>query len=109
MEKLILSALIISTLSLANRLESKCLNCHIDNGLPTKLIYKRYLMKYSTDRRMKKAILNYLKSPDPKESIMPKEFFLKFTPKKPIKMEQKELEELIELFLDRYNVKHYLR
>ena len=101
-------ALFFNTL-IASNLDKYCLNCHINNKLPTKLIYKRYLMKYSTNTNMKKAIFNYLTNPNPKNSIMPKEFFLKFKPKSITNIDNKKLYELIDEFLQKYDIKKRLK
>jgi len=108
MERVIIIALIITSLN-SNKLANSCLNCHIKNKLPTELIYKRYLMKYSTKENMKQAIFKYLKKPDPKNSIMPQEFFLKFNTKEKLELNDKELLENIELFLNRFDIKKKLK
>ena len=109
MEKVILFILLIGSIG-ANEVNKRCLECHIKNRLPTNLIYRRYLMKYSTNKNMKIAIFKYLKNPDINNSIMPKEFFLKFNPKKRIEgVDDKELLRLIELFLEKYEIKKILK
>ncbi len=109
MEKLILAALIASSLLFSNDLDKLCLSCHQKNRLPTELIYKRYLLKYSTKNRIKSAIFNYLKNPTPKNSIMPKPFFDKFNQKPQIELDDKELKRVIDLFIKRYDIKQYLK
>jgi hypothetical protein len=102
--------LILITLTLnANELEQNCLKCHIKNQLPTNLIYKRYLMKYSTKNNMKTAIFNYLKNPKIQNSIMPKQFFIKFKIKNNIKLDDKTLKRDIDLFLEKYDIKKRLK
>jgi len=108
MERVVL-IFILSALINADKLETNCLDCHVKNKLPTELIYKRYLMKYSTKNNMKNAIFNYLKKPDTKNSIMPQQFFLKFNAKNTVNLDDKELLESIELFLDKYDIKKKLR
>ena len=108
MERVIILAL-LTTLLNANKLETNCLDCHVKNKLPTELIYKRYLMKYSTKNNMKNAIFKYLKNPETKNSIMPQQFFLKFNSKNTVNLDDKELLESIELFLDKYDIKKKLR
>jgi hypothetical protein len=72
-------------------------------------MYKRYLMKYSTNKNMKRAMFKYLKEPNPENSIMPIEFFLKFSLKKPIDLDDSNLSRLIDIFLNRYDIKKRLR
>lgn len=109
MEKVVLVFTVFLSFLWANDLDKYCLNCHIKNRLPTELIYKRYLMKYSTDKNMKKAIFYYLKNPDPKNSIMPQEFFLKFAPKRTIDINDTKAQTLIEQFLKKYDIKKRLK
>jgi hypothetical protein len=56
-------------------LEKKCINCHKKQKIPSELIYRRYLMKYSTNKRIEKAIFTYLTHPKKESSIMPPQFF----------------------------------
>ena len=58
-------------------LEQKCLHCHQEQQIPSNLISKRYLMKYSTDKHIEEAMFKYLKDPKKEHSIMPCTFFLK--------------------------------
>jgi hypothetical protein len=66
-------------------------------------------MKYSTKKNMSKAIFNYLKNPTIKNSIMPKQFFIKFGTKKALKLNDKTLQKSIELFLEKYDIKSRLK
>jgi len=110
MEKIAYILIITLTTTLvANDLDKYCLSCHIQNKLPTKAIYKRYLMRFSTKKNMKNAMFNYLKEPTIQNSIMPKEFFLKFKPKNSLNLEDKQLDYLIDLFLDKYDIKKRLK
>jgi len=63
-------------------LENRCLSCHVKQQIPSELIYRRYLMKYSTKKAITEAMLSYLINPKKPDSIMPSQFFLKF-PMKP--------------------------
>jgi hypothetical protein len=88
--------------------QTSCLNCHQKNQIPNELIYKRYLMKYSTKEYMKEAIVAYLKNPNKKNSIMPSVFFSKFPMKEAIKKDKKDLEKDIFEYLDKFDVKKRL-
>ena len=92
----------------ASILEKNCLNCHKKEQIPNYLIYKRYLLKYSSQKRIKKAIFLYLKNPKQKNSIMPKPFFLKFPMKKAINLTDKELKQSINAFVEKFDVKKRL-
>jgi hypothetical protein len=80
MVKILFSLLIAMVLD-AN-MKNSCLACHEKNQIPDEIIYKRYLLKYSTDKNIKNAIISYLKKPNQKNSVMPSIFFSKFPMKK---------------------------
>lgn len=89
-------------------LQTNCMNCHVQQQVPSELIYRRYLSKYSTHVAIKKALLIYLKTPKKENSIMPKQFFLKFTEKKSSDLNRTELSRDIDAYLDYFDVKEKL-
>ena len=89
-------------------LHKNCLECHIQEQIPTPLIYRRYLMKYSTKEEMQKAIFRYMKNPLKENSIMPPPFFYKFPMKGAIEMDDETLHRHISTFLDYMDVKKRL-
>jgi hypothetical protein len=90
------------------QLQKECLQCHVEQQIPSGLIYKRYLMKYSTFKRMKEAIFAYIKNPDQKHSIMPPQFFLKFPMKEALALDDDTLQKMIESYLNTFDVKKRL-
>ncbi len=89
-------------------LKQNCLKCHVRQKIPSELIYRRYLMKFSTKGRIKKSLLNYLKNPKKENSIMPQQFFLKFPQKKALDLNETILEESVEDYLDYFDVNYLL-
>ena len=115
MGKIIVVFILISTFSLgdnryeaSNTLEANCLSCHKKEQIPNRLMYKRYLMKYSTNARMEKAIFNYLKDPDQTNSIMPPPFFLKFSMCKKVELEDSVLRNNIKQYLEYFDLKQHI-
>lgn len=90
------------------QLQEECLQCHAQEQIPNELIYRRYLMKYSTAKGMERAIKMYLKNPKKENSIMPLPFFSKFSMKEALALDDENLEKNIHSFLDRYDVKKRL-
>lgn len=90
------------------QLQKECLQCHVDQQIPSALIYRRYLMKYSTFERMEGAIYTYIKNPDQKHSIMPPQFFLKFPMKEATTLNDDMLQEMIKSYLNTFDVKKKL-
>jgi len=88
--------------------QETCLKCHIQNQIPSELIYRRYLMKYSTNEAMTIAIAQYLKNPKDEDSIMPQQFFLKFPRKDALVLDDVNLTKNIGSFLETFDVKKKL-
>lgn len=91
-----------------NIVEKNCLACHSQQKIPSELIYRRYLLKYSTHKNIKKRLLEYLKNPKKESSIMPKQFFLKFPQKKALDLNDTTLSTSIDAYLNYYDVKKKL-
>jgi len=89
-------------------LQNACLSCHQQQQIPSGLIYKRYLMKYSTSTRMEEAMFAYLKHPAKEHSIMPPQFFLKFPMKQAITLDDSSLRKNIQGYLDIFDIKKKL-
>ncbi len=89
-------------------LQQNCLKCHSKQKIPSELLYRRYLMKFSTKERIKKSLVSYLKSPKKGKSIMPQQFFLKFPPKEALDLNKSVLDESVEAYLDYFDVKKRL-
>lgn len=87
---------------------NKCLSCHIKQQIPSELIYRRYLMKYSTKDAIHEAMMKYLKKPNKEKSIMPSQFFLKFPMKPNLKYEDAMLHQNIDAYLDYFDIRKKL-
>ncbi len=90
------------------QLQKECLQCHVEQQIPSALVYRRYLMKYSTFERMEEAIYTYIKNPDLKHSIMPPQFFLKFPMKEATTLDDDMLQKMIKSYLNTFDVKKKL-
>ena len=89
-------------------LQKNCIECHIKQKIPSELIYRRYLMRYSTHKEIRKTLLEYLKAPSKETSIMPRQFFLKFPQKEAVDMNDTDLKESIDAYLDYFDIKERL-
>ncbi len=87
-------------------LQKECLACHKVQQIPDALIYRRYLMTYSTSSRMEKAIFAYMKNPDKKNSVMHHPFFFKFPMKEKLDLDDKTLKKMIKSYLITLNIKN---
>ena len=89
-------------------LENTCLSCHVKQQIPSELIYRRYLMRYSTKEAMTEAMFTYLKKPKKETSIMPSQFFLKFPMKPNLGLSEETLRKNISTFIEVLDVKKKL-
>jgi hypothetical protein len=88
--------------------KNSCLSCHQQQQIPSSLMYKRYLMKYSTKKSMEEAMFAYMKDPKKERSIMPAPFFLKFPMKEKISMDDRTLRKHIQTYLELFDIKKKL-
>jgi len=105
---LITTLLSIVTATPSKLLQQNCINCHIKQKIPSELLYRRYLQKYSTHKNIQNQLFKYLTHPHKNSSIMPKQFFLKFPEKKASKLNETVLKESIKAYLEHFDVKKHL-
>ncbi len=115
MEKLNVAGMVLMLFVMAEKapastalFQQQCLNCHQEQQIPNALIYKRYLMRYSTHKRMEEAMFAYLKDPKKEYSIMPTPFFSKFPMKKNLGLDDDTLLRNIREYLDTFDIKKKL-
>ncbi|MBN2768692.1 MAG: hypothetical protein JXQ68_06275 [Campylobacterales bacterium] len=84
--------------------ERNCVQCH--KKLPTSLqkMFLRYLATYSGENSLKAELKHYLKYPSKETSVMQDMFLEAYGVKKPIKIDDKELDEAIDIYWDKYKV-----
>ncbi len=100
----LLSTLLVSKQPINPLLQKDCLDCHALHSIPSEMIYRRYLMKYSSKDIIKQKIFDYIKKPNQKDSIMPQQFFLKFKMKEYSLLSDKIIKERIDSFIIYYDV-----
>ena len=81
-----------------------CMICHRQLSFNLKQIYFDYLLKYSSEKAVKLALIDYLKNPNKDTSVMPREYIRRFGLKKPTLLDDKELEMAVDYYWDRYKV-----
>ncbi len=112
MGKALLVILLYGTILLAQEpspsLQANCLTCHQTQQIPSELIYRRYLLRYSDTKLIKEQMFSYLQKPNKKNSIMPKQFFLKFSMKKMLDLNTSLLRKGIEEYINFFDIKKRL-
>ena len=84
--------------------QTNCVACH--NKLPVSIdkYFYRYLLKYSSEKDLKKAMLHYLKNPTKEESVMAEAFISRFGVKKKSKLSNAELKKALHEYWYIYKV-----
>ena len=108
MEKIIVTISILTSMGNSINQNSSCIECHKMQKIPSELIYRRYLMKYSDNSIVKLKMFNYIKNPTKKSSIMPKQFFLKFPMKRKIDINSTILNYEIDEYIKKFDIKSRL-
>ena len=105
MVKKIFLALSLSVVLLnANIYNIKCVSCH--NKLPVSIdkYFYRYLLKYSSEREVKRAMFDYLRTPSKESSVMGESFLSRFGVKKKSYLSNRKLKKAINQYWEKYKV-----
>jgi hypothetical protein len=89
--------------------KNTCLSCHQIQNIPSEMIYRRYLLKYSSRQAIRKQMFNYLKHPSVNRAIMPPQFFKKFPLKEATTLNDTELLKMIDLYISHYDIRPRLQ
>lgn len=89
--------------------ERHCVSCHRD--LPTSLqkMFMHYLLVYSGEETVKAALKHYMRYPIRDISVMSDLFLDTYGVKQPLKLDERELEEAIDIYWDNYKVFNKLK
>ncbi len=107
MVKIILVICILVTIG-NSKSKNNCIKCHIIQKIPSEFIYRRYLMRYSDKNIIKNKIIKYLNEPIKENSIMPKQFFLKFPMKNKSDISQIILKKNVDEYIELFDIKNRL-
>jgi len=98
----------ISTQAVEIDLEKLCIECHRAEGIPSRMINKRYFMNYSSQSRVASQMRSYLKNPDRQNSILPRQFRPKGGDKKPTTLTDTELDLAIDQYIYQFDIRRRL-
>lgn len=107
MRKNILVIFFCSLLS-ADEFETNCLNCH-QNQTQLKMIMGKYTLKFSSEKKVKNAIFEFLKNPNQEKSAMPSGFISRFGIKEKSNLSDEVLKKSIEQYYKKYNLTQYIK
>jgi len=89
--------------------QKNCVSCHKNQAVSLDKFFYRYLLKYSSEKNVKKALFDYLKKPSYFKTVMPKGYINRYGVKLPTKLSDKELQKAIDIYWDKYKVFGKLR
>ncbi|MCW8895805.1 MAG: hypothetical protein OQK48_04235 [Sulfurimonas sp.] len=95
--------ILFSSILGASSFEQNCLNCHGDD-FKFNMMMKKYTLKYSSEKKIKKAIFEYLKNPTFEKSILPVGYLNRFGIKEKTSLDDKLLKEMIDVYYDKFNM-----
>ncbi len=89
--------------------EENCMVCHRQLSFDLKRIYFDYLLKYSSKKVVKLALIDYLKNPNSDTSVMPKDYIRRFGVKKPTLLNDIELKKAVDYYWEKYKISGKLK
>ena len=104
MARLILMAILFCMSVQANVYEQNCMACHKELPVSIDKYFYRYLLKFSSQKDVKQAMEEYLKNPQKETTIMPEAFIRRFGVKQPTTLTQKQLEEALDTYWEKYKI-----
>ena len=107
MRKNILVIFFCSLLS-ADEFEINCLNCH-QNQTQLKMIMGKYTLNFSSEKRVKNAMFEFLKNPSQEKTVMPFGFISRFGIKEKSNLSDEVLKKSIEQYYKKYNLTQYIK
>ncbi len=81
-----------------------CVGCHKRMPVSIDKYFYRYLLKYSSEKNVKKALMDYLQNPKKEKSVMPDAFIKRFGIKRKSNLTNKKLKIAIDDYWEAYKV-----
>lgn len=100
--------IILSLSVYGTNFEKNCLHCHNDIPITFDKFYMQYLIKFSSEKRIKEAMFYYLKDPKIEQSVMDVNIVNGLGIMPHLKISDETLMKLIDEYILRYDVKKSL-
>lgn len=104
MGRLILILILLLNIVNADIYKNNCIKCHKKLPVSIDKYFYRYLLKFSSERSVKKAMTDYLKNPNKDTTIMPEAFIKRFGIKKKTTLSDEQLEKALNSYWEKYKV-----
>ncbi len=89
--------------------ERNCIPCHRKEGVSLRKAFMNALLIYSGERNMKAGLKYFLRHPSKETSVMGEEYFTRHRLKQATKLLDRELDEALDEYWERYRVIGRLR
>ena len=89
--------------------DQQCVSCHKKLPLSFESFYMRYLVKYSSQSRIKEAMFYYLRDPKKVQSVMEKPYLDYLGVMEAVNISDVKLKEMIDIYIKMYDVKKRLK
>ncbi|NOQ32398.1 MAG: hypothetical protein GQ570_14910 [Helicobacteraceae bacterium] len=103
MVKVILLLLSV-TILYADIYVKNCLPCHQKQPVSIENYFYKYLLHYSSEEDVKSAMVSFLKDPTKESSVMPSKFIDQFGIKSKTTLNEKELQQAVNIYWKKYTV-----
>ncbi len=109
MVKIILFLFLIISSLVANEneeniYESNCIKCHSKLPVSIDKYFYKYLLKYSSEKDVKKAMFDYMKNPTVEKTIMAESFITRLGIKKKTNLSDEKLNKALDIYWDEYKI-----
>ena len=101
---LILFIILINLNADSNIYEKNCIPCHKKLPVSIDKFFFNYLLKYSSERKVKKALYNFLKKPTKKKSLASEELINQYGLMPKVVIDDNKLHKVIDIYWEKYKV-----
>lgn len=88
----------------ANVYETNCVQCHKKLPVSIDKYFYRYLLKYSSEKNVKKNMFEYINTPSKQTTLMPEAFISRFGIKEPTVLTPEKLQEALDIYWEKYKI-----
>jgi hypothetical protein len=81
-----------------------CVECHRNMPVTIDKYFYRYLLKFSSETKVKAAMFSYLNNPTKEETIMAESFITRFGVKKKTNLSESKLNEALDSYWEKYKI-----
>jgi hypothetical protein len=100
--------IVTANFSFANDFKKNCIICHKNNN-QLSMFMSKYTLLYSSEKRIKNALFEYLRNPTKEKSIMPRGFINRWGIKEPSPLDDLDLMKSIDTYYELYNIKQLIQ